>query len=164
MPFSRVLVVLYSALWLVVAAGSAQAETASDSGSRMLLRHGGLATEAVALSGRVEIRVSAMLARTTVTQVFENRTGEWAEGRYLFPLPEHSSVDELSIRIGDRRIEGEVREKQDARRVLAEARASGRSAGLVEQHKAQLYSTTVTNIAPGEHIEITIGFSHRVEY
>ena len=141
----------------------ATAQTDPDS-SRMLLRHDGLVSEALALSGRVEIQVSAMLARTTVTQQFENRSGEWAEGSYLFPLPEHASVDELEIRIGERRIVGELRERADARRVLAEARASGRSAGLVEQHRAQLYSTTVTNIGPGETVEVRIGFSHRIEY
>lgn len=133
-------------------------------GSRMLLRHGGLVSEAVALSGRVEIHVSAMLARTTVTQRFTNSSGEWAEGRYLFPLPEHASVDQLQIRIGERSIEGEIREREEARRILDEARSSGRSAGLVEQHRAQLYSTTVTNIGPGETIEVTIGFSHRINY
>ncbi|NCO18448.1 MAG: marine proteobacterial sortase target protein [Gammaproteobacteria bacterium] len=139
------------------------AETRPDS-SRMLLRHDGLVSEALALSGRVEIHVSAMLARTTVTQRFENKSGDWAEGSYLFPLPEHASVDELEIRIGERRIVGEVREREDARRVLAEARASGRSAGLVEQHRAQLYSTTVTNIGPGETVEVRIAFSHRIDY
>jgi len=163
MSSCRVLFLIFTSMLLAMLTDAARAAV-DDSASRMLLHHGGLASEAVALSGRVEIRVTAMLARTTVTQVFENRSGEWAEGRYLFPLPEHSSVDELRIRIGDRRIQGEIREKQDARRVLAEARAGGRSAGLVEQHKAQLYSTTVTNIGPGEHVEVTIGFSHRVEY
>jgi Ca-activated chloride channel family protein len=155
--------VLPLAALLLTLPAALPAQTQQD-GSRMLLRHGGLVSEAVALSGRVEIHVSAMLARTTVTQRFANSSGEWAEGSYLFPLPEHASVDELQIRIGERRIEGEIRERQEARRMLDEARSSGRSAGLVEQHRAQLYSTTVTNIGPGETIEVTIGFSHRIDY
>jgi len=157
MPFPRHLFIA-----LLVVAVHARAEPPGT--SRMLLAHDGLVDEAVALSTDVDIRVAGMLARTTVTQVFENRSGAWAEGRFLFPLPEHSHVDTLRIRIGDRIIDGEVREKADARRVFAEARADGRSAGLVDEYRSGLYATTVTNVAPGETIEIKIGYGQRLAY
>ena len=122
------------------------------------------AVAAVTQSTDVKIRVSGLLARTTITQRFSNHTQGWTEGRYVFPLPDGASVDELRIVIGERVIEGEVREKTDARQVFEQARENGQTAGLVEQHRDNLFSTSLTNIAPGEDIEVTIGFGQTVDY
>ena len=119
---------------------------------------------AVSQSTEVDIRVTGLLARTTVTQRFTNHTAGWAEGRYVFPLPDDASVDELRIVIGERVIEGEVREKADARHVFEQARDKGQTAGLVEQHRDNLFSTSLTNIGPGEEIVVTIGFGQTVDY
>lgn len=121
-------------------------------------------TRALTQSTHVDIRVTGLLARTTVTQRFTNHTGRWTEGRYVFPLPDGASVDELEIRIGERLIEGEIREKRAARERFETARRQGQSAGLVEQHRANLFSTSITNIAPGEQVEVTIGFGQTVAY
>ena len=122
------------------------------------------AVAAVTQSTEVDIRVTGLLARTTVTQHFTNHTQGWAEGRYVFPLPDGASVDELRIAIGERVIAGEVREKADARQVFEQARDQGRTAGLVEQHAGNLFSTSLTNIAPGEDIVVTISFGQTVDY
>ena len=122
------------------------------------------AVAAVTQSTDVKIRVSGLLARTTITQRFTNHTQGWAEGRYVFPLPDGASVDVLRITIGERVIEGEVREKADARQVFEQARENGQIAGLVEQHRDNLFSTSLTNIAPGEDIEVIIGFGQTVDY
>lgn len=112
----------------------------------------------------VSVVVTGLLARTTLVQSFDNPTGEWVEGRYVFPLPRDATVDELRVRIGERVIEGVVREKKTARQTFERARESGRSAGLVERHRGNLFSTSLTNIAPGERIEVRIGFGQTVRY
>lgn len=112
----------------------------------------------------VAIEVHGLVARTRVTQSFINPLDRWAEGRYVFPLPAGATVDELRIRIGDRVIEGVVREKQAARETFQQARQTGRSAGLVERHRENLFSVRLTNIAPGERIDVEIGFGQTVEY
>ncbi|MGK7295861.1 MAG: marine proteobacterial sortase target protein [Candidatus Wenzhouxiangella sp. M2_3B_020] len=122
------------------------------------------ATRARLESTDVSIAVSGLLARTTLVQTFENPTADWVEGRYVFPLPQGATVDELRVRIGERVIEGVVREKKTARETFERARESGRSAGLVERHRGNLFSTSMTNIAPGERIEVRIGFGQTVRY
>lgn len=145
---------------LLAAAPAARA--GSETGLRLTGENG--TTVAMTQSTDVEIEVTGMLARTTVTQRFTNHTAGWVEGRYVFPLPEGAAVDELRVTIGDRVIAGEVREKADARQVFERARGQGRSAGLVEQHRANLFSTTLTNIAPGEDVEVRIGFGQMVAH
>jgi Ca-activated chloride channel homolog len=147
-------------LFAMTTASSVHAQ--SQAGLQLIGNAGAVA--AVTQSTEVDIEVTGLLARTTVTQRFTNHTDGWAEGRYVFPLPEGAAVDDLRVTIGDRVIAGEVREKRDARQVFRRAREQGRSAGLVEQHRANLFSTTLTNIAPGEDMEVRIGFGHTVAY
>lgn len=145
---------------LLAAAPAARA--GGETGLRLTGEHG--TTAAMTQSTDVAIEVTGLLARTTVTQRFTNHTAGWVEGRYIFPLPDGATVDELRVTIGDRVIAGQVREKSDARQVFERARERGRSAGLVEQHRANLFSTTLTNIAPGEDVEVRIGFGQTVAH
>lgn len=124
----------------------------------------GQARTAVSLATDVDIEVIGLLARTRITQRFANDSDQWAEGRYQFPLPDGAAVDQLRIRIEDRVIEGEVREREQARRDYRAARERGQTAGLVEQHRANLFTTGIANIAPGEQVEVEIAFSQTVEY
>ncbi len=112
----------------------------------------------------VRIEINGLLARTEVRQTFVNQTEDWVEGRYVFPLPDGAVVDELRVRIGERLIEGVVRERRAARETFERARREGRSAGLVERHRGNLFSTRLTNIAPGEPVEVTIGFGQQVTF
>ena len=147
-------------LALLAAASAGRAGT--ESGLQLLGEAG--AVSAVTQSADVEIEVTGLLARTVVTQRFTNHTDAWAEGRYVFPLPDGAAVDELRVTIGDRVIAGQVREKSDARQLFQRARKNGQTAGLVEQHRANLFSTRLTNIAPGEDLEVRIGFDQTVAY
>src|SRR4051812_30036266 len=76
----------------------------------------------------VGIEVSGMVARTRVSQVFHNPASDFVEGVYVFPLPENAAVDHLWMRIGERVIEGQIQEKEAARRVYEVAKSEGRKA------------------------------------
>ncbi len=112
----------------------------------------------------VDIAVSGMTARTTVTQRFANPTGVWREGVYVFPLPEKAAVDHLAMEIGSRRIEGEIRERGEARAVYEQAKTEGRKATLVEQERPNVFTTSVAHIGPGEEILVTIEYQETLAY
>ena len=59
----------------------------------------------------VHMDVSGMIARVQVKQRFVNPTAEWREGVYVFPLPEKAAVDHLRMQIGERVIEGQIKER-----------------------------------------------------
>lgn len=44
------------------------------------------------LTTDVEMRVTGVILRATVRQEFANPSSEWAEGVYVFPLPDRKSV------------------------------------------------------------------------
>jgi len=122
------------------------------------------ALRAVALNTGIDIEVTGLLARVTVTQVFRNTGPDWAEATYRFPLPDGAAVDRLLVAAGGRLLEGEIREKTDARRTYQQARDAGQVASLVEQQRANQFQTRLANIAAGEEIRVSIGFLARVDF
>ncbi len=119
---------------------------------------------ALALDTAVEMKVRGLVGEVVVRQRYVNDSPRWQEARYLLPLPPQAAVGRLRVNIGTRLIEGEVREKEAARQAYAEAARQGRSAALVEQHRPNLFRTGLTNIAPGETIEVEIGYWQAIDY
>jgi Ca-activated chloride channel family protein len=112
----------------------------------------------------VAIQVSGLVARTRVTQVFHNPGGDFVEGIYVFPLPEKAAVDRLAMQIGDRRIEGRIQEKEEARRTYEKAKVEGRKAALVEQQRPNLFTNSVAHIGPNDMVRISIEYQQTLAY
>ncbi|HKJ23582.1 MAG TPA: VIT domain-containing protein, partial [Myxococcota bacterium] len=104
------------------------------------------------------LRVTGLVARGTVIQRFRNPTERWLQGTYRFPLPANAAVDGLRMRVGDRVIEGEIREREEARRTFERARDAGQRATLVEQQRPDVFTARVANVGPGAEIEVEIDF------
>ncbi len=116
------------------------------------------------LKTEVEMAVTGMLARVRVVQRFRNPGRDWLEGIYQFPLPAGSAVERLRMRVGERVIEGVIKEKQQAEQVYRQAKASGKKASLVSQQRPNMFTTSVANIAPGEEVQVEIGYQQVVDY
>jgi Ca-activated chloride channel family protein len=110
----------------------------------------------------VHIEITGPVARTTIVQQFENPGRSWLEGVYVFPLPDDSAVDRLQMRVGERLVEGRIRERTAARAEYREAAAAGRGASLVEQQRPNLFTARVANIAPGARIAIRIEYQQAI--
>ena len=112
------------------------------------------------LATDVTISVSGILSRTKVSQKFQNNSKDWVEGIYVFPLPENAAVDHLRMRIGDRIIEGQIKERKQAKKQFQAAAQIGKRAALIEQERPNVFTTSLTNIAPGESITVEIEYQN----
>ncbi|MDO8862292.1 marine proteobacterial sortase target protein [Haliea sp. E1-2-M8] len=112
----------------------------------------------------VQVSISGMVAVVTLEQSFRNTSEQWAEGVYTFPLPGEAAVRALEIRVGERRIVGEIRERHEAEAVYTAARDAGRKASLVAQQRPNLFSNRIANLAPGETIAVKLEFVQPVNY
>jgi Ca-activated chloride channel family protein len=112
----------------------------------------------------IKLKVSGLVARVSVRQRFMNDGSEWAEGIYVFPLPDDAAVDRLRMHIGERFIEGEIREREQAKKEYEQAKTEGKKASLVEQQRANLFTTSVANIGPGDEITVEIEYLQNLEY
>ena len=127
-------------------------------------RDGSTWTATLAMDTRVEMQVHGLMAEVAVRQTYRNDSSQWREGRYLLPLPENAAVGGLTLRVGDRLIEGEIKEKEEAKAAYAAAASAGQRASLVEQNRPNLFQTAVANIGPGEEIEIEVRYWQPVLY
>ena len=110
------------------------------------------------------IDISGPVARTQVTQRFENPADGWVEGVYLFPLPEGAAVDTLKMKIGERLIEGQIKEREQARQIYEAAKAEGKRASLVEQERPNIFTNSVANIGPHETIVVQIEYQESLRF
>ena len=134
-----------------------------QTGSLLMRMSKGYVT-ATLLNTDVNIQVNGLVARVSVMQEFKNDGGEWVEGIYVFPLPDEAAVDHMRVYIGERFIEGEIREKEQARKEYEQAKQAGKKTSLVEQQRANLFTTSVANIGPGETVIVEIEYLEDVRY
>jgi Ca-activated chloride channel family protein len=151
---------------LVGAAGviASAAEAATPDGPAPGLRFRGSDVPAPLVATEVSIDVAGSVARTRVTQRFVNPDAGWREGVYVFPLPEGAAVDHLDMRIGERRIEGQIRERGEARREYEQAKREGKKSALVEEERPNLFTTSVAPIGPHEEIVVSIEYQETLRY
>ena len=136
---------------------------AAQAGSLLWRMEQGYAT-ATTLNTDVRMDISGLVARVKVRQEFRNEGGDWVEGIYVFPLPDKAAVDRMRLHIGDRFIEGEIREKEQAKKEYEQAKQSGKKASLVQQQRANLFTTSVANVAPGELVVVEIEYLEDIRY
>jgi Ca-activated chloride channel family protein len=108
--------------------------------------------------------VQGLQAQALITQRFKNQTDGWVNATYVYPLAEDSAVSQLTMRVGERVITGEIQEKNQARKTYAAAQAAGKKAALIEQQRPNLFRQHIANIAPGETVQIELGYSQQVLY
>ena len=149
---------------LLLAALSPALAAAAREPEGLMLKRDGEWVATLAMDTTVDMQVRGLLAEVSVRQTYRNDSSQWREGRYLLPLPENAAVGALTLRIGERLIEGEIREKEEARAVYEAAAAAGQRASLVSQNRPNLFQTAVANIGPGEEVEIEVRYWQPVAF
>lgn len=114
------------------------------------------------LATTVQMQISGITARVRVSQTFHNPSSQWVEGVYVFPLPENAAVDHLKMRLGQREIEGQIKEKQAARTAYDKAKQAGQHAALVEQERPNIFTTSVANLGPGQDVTVMIEYQQAI--
>jgi len=134
----------------------------AESGSMIFKFEGLPSIMQIALQTKVQMDITGNINRVTVRQTFTNPSNKWAEGVYVFPLPEDSAVDQLRMYVDERVIEGQIHEKEEAKKIYEKAKQEGKSATLVEQQRPNIFTSSVANIAPGGSITIAIEYQQAV--
>ncbi len=97
---------------------------------------------------KIDTKIHSQVATTHLEQVFRNDTDATLEGTYLFPIPESASIVEFAIWDGDRRLVGEVRSREEARRIYDEIVRRQRDPGLLEYAGKDLFQASIFPIPP----------------
>ncbi|HEX8734331.1 MAG TPA: TonB family protein [Pyrinomonadaceae bacterium] len=112
----------------------------------------------------VKAEISGFLARVKVVQEFENNFSEPIEAVYTFPLPANAAVDDMTMRIGERTIRGQIMRREEARKVYQTAKSQGKTASLLDQERPNVFTQSVANILPNEKIVVEISYVETLKY
>jgi Ca-activated chloride channel family protein len=125
----------------------------------------GLPTRAFPLeSTDVDATLTGAVASVDVTQRFRNPYADTIEAAYVFPLPHDAAVSDFVLSIGDRTIRGVIRDRAEAEKLYAEARAAGHVASLLTEERPNIFLEKVANIEPGAAIDVTVTYFSMIDY
>lgn len=105
------------------------------------------------------VNIVGVIAEVTVRQTYVNKSEARLEATYVFPGSTNAAVHGLTMVIGNRRIEGIVQRKAEARATYEAAKAEGKRASLLEQHRPNVFQTSVANILPGDTIQVELRYT-----
>ena len=103
---------------------------------------------------RVEVVINNGFARTEVTQTFFNPNDTDLEAIYSFPLPKSASLSEVTIWAGEQEMNGEVVERDEAKRIYEEERDQGKDAGLAGKESYKTFDFNVARVPAGGETRI----------
>jgi Ca-activated chloride channel family protein len=106
----------------------------------------------------VGLDVRGLVAAATVTQQYANATTQPIEAVYIFPLPHDAAVYDMEIRVGNRVIRSVVREREEAKKAYEAAKSEGKRAALVEEERPNIFTASVANIMPGDHVNVRLRY------
>ncbi len=108
--------------------------------------------------------IDGYIATVDVTQQFHNPCNSKIEAVYVFPLPDNAAVSEFVMTVGERKIRGIIREREEAEKIYNDARAQGHVASLLTQERPNIFTQKVANIEPGKQIDINIRYFNTLQY
>ncbi|WP_437801040.1 VIT domain-containing protein [Sorangium sp. So ce693] len=108
----------------------------------------------VSLSGEV----LGGAARLVVRQRYRNEERRPIEAIYTFPLPGEASIAGFAMECAGRRLEGEVKEREEAFQAYDEAIATGHGAALLDEERRNVFTASVGNLLPGEETVVEVAF------
>jgi Ca-activated chloride channel family protein len=105
------------------------------------------------------VNISGVIADVVVTQVYKNQGLRPLEAIYVFPASTRAAVYSMKMTIGERAITAKIRKRKEARQEYEQARQSGKSASLLEQHRPNVFQMNVANILPQDIIEVELKYT-----
>ena len=108
---------------------------------------------------KIDTKIEGQVATTHIEQVFRNDTPYTLEGTYFFPIPETASIVEFSIWENGKKLVGEVRSREEARRIYDEIVRRQRDPGLLEYAGKDLFQASIFPIPPSSDKKLEMTYS-----
>ncbi|MEZ5425648.1 MAG: VIT and VWA domain-containing protein [Pyrinomonadaceae bacterium] len=108
---------------------------------------------------KLDTKINGQVATTHVEQVFRNDTPYTLEGTYFFPIPETASIVEFSIWENGKKLVGEVRSREEARKIYNEIVRRQRDPGLLEYAGKDLFQASIFPIPPNSDKKLELTYS-----
>ena len=107
----------------------------------------------------VTVKIKDQLAVTHVDQIFVNTGSTTVEGTYIFPLPTGAVVQNFTLWIDGKPVDGKVLSAEDARRTYEDIVRSMRDPALLEYADRGAVQASIFPMAAGEERRVELEYS-----
>ncbi|PTL81513.1 VIT domain-containing protein [Vitiosangium sp. GDMCC 1.1324] len=102
-------------------------------------------------------------ARVRVRQRYRNTEPKPVEAVYVFPLPSDATLTAFSMECAGRRVQGILKERDEAFRAYDDAVTAGHGAALLDQERPNVFTAQVGNLLPGEETLVEVEFLQAIQ-
>ena len=157
LPFSIVLLLLIVNFEVFADSETPESKTLSP---YFFVENGDPSVDLIPLkSTDVKVNISGVIAEVTVKQQYTNNGTRPINGKYIFPASTRAAVHSMRMKIGEDIIIAKVKERETAQKEFNKAKKEGKSASLLKQHRPNVFSMSLSNIMPGDTIDIELGYT-----
>jgi Ca-activated chloride channel family protein len=107
----------------------------------------------------VTVTIEDQVATTHVDQVFVNEADFEVEGTYIFPLPEGASISQFAMWVDGEKLEGQVLDRDEARRIYEDIVRRRKDPALLEYVGRDAFQASIYPIPAGGERRIEIEYS-----
>lgn len=97
-------------------------------------------------------------AHVEVTQTFFNPTAEPLHATYLFPLNRKAAIHAMRMDLDGEVVIARIEKKGAARKAFEQAKAEGKAASLLTQHRPNMFTQDIAHLMPGRSVKITLEY------
>jgi len=108
---------------------------------------------------KIDTKINGQVATTRIEQIFRNDTRFTLEGAYFFPIPENASIEQFAIWENGKKLVGEVRSREEARRIYNSIVRKMKDPGLLEYAGKDLFQASIFPIPANSDKKLELTYS-----
>jgi Ca-activated chloride channel family protein len=137
---------------------NAQTDPGPVIAGQVVAQHNGKRITLPLLKSDYEIEIDDTVATVKITQHFSNPNSVALNAQYLFPLNQHAAVFAMQMHVGDEIIDAVIQENSVAQKTYETAKAEGKAAALLTQHRPNMFTQRIANLMPNAPIKVTLSY------
>lgn len=110
----------------------------------------------------VNTTIEGIIADTYVVQTYANQGTKPINASYIFPASTKVTVHGMKMQIGNQTVTAVIKEKEEAKQEFEEAKSEGKSASMLSEERANVFTMDVANIMPGDEVRIELHYTELI--
>ncbi len=110
----------------------------------------------------VNVSIEGIIADTYVVQTYANEGSKPINASYIFPASTKVTVHGMKMQIGNQTVTAVIKEKEEAEEEFKTAKSEGKSASMLSEERANVFTMDVANIMPGDEVRIELHYTEMI--
>lgn len=110
----------------------------------------------------VTANIQGIIADTHVVQTYVNEGTKPINASYIFPASTKVTIHGMQMQIGDQTVTAAIKEKEEAKQEFETAKSEGKSASMLSEERANVFSMDLANIMPGDEVHIDLHYTELI--